>query len=178
ILDISNQRTKYEVVYQYIKEFLEKVNDGKYKKEIFELWTGQFHRNASQKQVIKKSDFIWKMIIRLSDIHDTERFKDFFDYEEDEIGEIEERFSDEIENLADGFELSNSVVTAYTAYRQNHSKSEVREFEFIEEYWQSFQDRIIELPDKDCQKIVCQLVIWEMLRNKTLIKKAKEAAGL
>ena len=177
-IDANDERTKYELVYKYLQEFLQNINDGKYRTQIFELWTNQFHRNASQTKTIIKSDFIWKMIVRLSDIRNTEGFKDFFGYDNDEIEEIEERFRDEVENLTNGFELSNAINSLYLIYRENNASRENREFKFIENNWESLQERIITLEDKETQKIICQLVIWEVIKNRSLIKKTKEAAGI
>lgn len=178
LMDVDDHKAKYEVVYESIQEFLEKINGGKCKNDIFELWTGQFHRNSTQRQVIKKKDFIWKMIVKLSSIDDTEAFKEFFDYDTDEFEEIEERFIDEIDKLTNGFEISNLIITEYTSFRRNTPKRD-REFNFINAYWEKFQDQIMILSDDaETQKLVCQLVIWKIITSKRIIKKSKEVAGI
>lgn len=58
LLNLEDKNTKYEVALGYIQDFLVKIGKSGYKNEIFDLWGAQFHRNSTQKETLKKEDFI------------------------------------------------------------------------------------------------------------------------
>ena len=182
LLELSDSKTKYEVVYEYIREFLDKVNNnGRYKNEVFELWRSHFHINAAQKETLTKKDFIWKMVVRISEVHQIDSFKDYFDFDDEELIEVEERFGDVIDDLSNGFELLTVIWSEYTRYRKKSSTEDRknRQLNFVKDYWENFQDQIIFLiDDQTTREIITKLVIWKILINRSNIKKALEVSGL
>ncbi|MCL2113976.1 MAG: hypothetical protein FWH31_08455 [Streptococcaceae bacterium] len=181
LLEVSDKKTKYEVAFEYIQEFLGKIGKSSYKNEVFDLWEAQFHRNAAQKETLSKKDFIWKMVVRLFEVHQLDEFKDFFEFDNNEIDEIEERFGDVINDLVNWYELSNIIFNSYLKYKRKlcNTNRNNRELVFVDEHWTEFQDDIIFLSgDEESREIITKLVIWKILINKVTIKKALNEAGL
>lgn len=181
LFQFSDKKTKYEVAFEYIQQFLGKIGKSSYKNEVFDLWEAQFHRNAAQKETLSKKDFIWKMVVRLFEVHQLDDFKDYFEFDDNEIDEIEERFGDVINDLVNWYELSNIIFNSYITYKRESCNKDrkTRELEFVDKCWKEFQDDIIFMSgDELSREIITKLVIWKILINKVTINKALKEAGL
>lgn len=182
--DIKNNATRYTLAYEEIKDFLGKIsiNYTPYREDVFELWYSRFHWTQVDKQSLSKEDFLWPLIVKLTEkSKDLSEFIDYFEIEGELVVEISEAYHSLIEGLANSFEISNLIINDYNnAIKRNeltNFKGTEKYFKYINQTWKTFQTKIF-FGDPEIEESVVKLVMWRILISKRLINKVKEEGGL
>ena len=92
--------------------------------------------------------------------------------------EVVYRYHDLIDMYTEKFSFITKVIYDYSDFKSNRIRSE-RFLDFIEKSWELYkEDFALAYDDVDLEKVLLQVILYTILKNRLTIKKIKEGVGL
>lgn len=92
--------------------------------------------------------------------------------------EVVYRYHDLIDMYTEKFSFITKVIYDYSDFKSNRIRSE-RFLDFIEKSWELYkEDFALADDDVELEKVLIQVILYTILKNRLTIKKIKEGVGL
>ena len=176
----GSQSNKYVEIYAEIGRFLNqlKINE-RYDKEFAEKLQWMFWDNASVKyKELKKEDFIWPLIILLTDKEDILQ-SESFNYDDGDIQRIQTLYNSIIQRKTNKFSFVSKVIYDYENFRETCNTKLKAEELFIKQNWTKYLDEIENVScEEDLKEGLLTMIIYNILTQRRTINKIKKEVNL
>lgn len=180
--ETDNEDERYKIVKTKIDEFLVDLNLSirGIGKKVMSIWQNNVFENATKKNAdikLTKAQIVWPLICIITDMEkngdDILRIMDESIYEE-----VVYRYHDLIDMYTEKFSFITKVIYDYSDFKSNRIRSE-RFLDFIEKSWELYkEDFALADDDVELEKVLIQVILYTILKNRLTIKKIKEGVGL
>lgn len=170
---------KYSEIYSEIYRLLNSLGiNQRYDEEFAKKLQLLFWQNTSSRYIkLEKEDFVWPLIILLTDKDDAP--EDILsEYDESEINEIQLKFKSIIERKSNDFLFVNQVINKYEEFYQTQQIRTNAIKNFVNQRYGDFMETI-ELPIDDyLTKGIVKITLYNILSNRGKITKIKNGVNL
>ena len=180
--ETDNEDERYKIVKTKIDEFLVDLNLSirGIGKKVMSIWQNNVFENATKKNAdikLTKAQIVWPLICIITDMEkngdDILRIMDESIYEA-----VVYRYHDLIDMYTEKFSFITKVIYDYSDFKSNRIRSE-RFLDFIEKSWELYkEDFALADDDVELEKVLIQVILYTILKNRLTIKKIKEGVGL
>lgn len=182
VFDFSGEGSnRYRIVKQRIAEFLMTLGDnyGGWAQKAMDRWQLSFGKNASSKSKrISKRDMIWPLIVWMCERGTHECLQD---YDESTCDQISSAFGKMINETSERFEFVTKVMSDFALFQKQNQgliQKDVTK-KFISEKSMSFREEFdLSGLEANAAKVVMELTVEKVLRDRVFISKVKKAVNL
>lgn len=176
----DDREERYKEVRSAISWFLHNIDAdlSSITMDIMDIWQNEFFENCTDKDhliTIKKSEFIWPIIVIKSRIGSSD---DCFDeIDESEWDELKRKYKRLIDNRVDRFQFAVRILADYQDYKPDNSKDKLKSF--IANKWEDYKNEFSNcgLSDVIIEPLI-KIIICKILKNKYTINEVRKKVGL
>ena len=186
MFETDNLRTRYRVIEEEIREFINECNLGNVidARNLMLIWQNYIFRNGSQtdvKIVLSKKEIIWPVIVlTLEKLLPVECIED---YDNGIINEIIEQYSNLINVVSEQYDFITKILFGYKEYKSSNSSVSFKVKElirgFISDKWKDYVSVFsFEKLDEEVQEAVTKVILAKVIQQRYLIDRLREVVSL
>lgn len=181
MFETDNLKTRYVVIEEKIKEFINQLNLGQIlnASELMQIWQNNLFHNGSQIDVtikLNKKEIIWPVIaLTLGKQLPSEYIED---YDQGFINEINVRYSYLINTISEQYDLITKILFDYNSSNSDLLIKE-RTQKFIADKWTDYVPIFsLESLDKEVQEALTKVILAKVIQQRYLIDNIRSEVAL
>lgn len=178
VLSFYNEtEDKYETINYNIRSFLDELEIDVPSKKLMELWKNIFFSNTTSKDIkIKRSNFIWYIIVLLLDGYSNDNMQNI---DRGMMREVNEEYRKRIDYFSNDFKFISKILTDFQELKLYNDKLKDKVSYFVKEYWKFYINDIYgnlggEYLDNEVKRYTIMSIIDKILFQRTSINKIKK----
>lgn len=178
VLSFYNEtEDRYKIINNNIRDFLDELEINIPSKKLMKLWKDILFSNTTSKNIkIKRSNFIWYIIVLLLDNYSNDNMQDI------DIGmmqEVNEEYRKIIDYFSNDFKFISKILTDFQELNMPDYKLKDKVNYFVKEHWKFYINDIygileVEDLDHDIKKYTIMSVIDRILFQRVNINRIKK----
>ena len=181
MFETDNLRTRYAVIEEKIKQFINQLNLGQSLSvtELMPIWQNNLFRNGSQIDIsikVSKKEIIWPVIVLTLGKQLLSEYIE--DYDQGLINEITSQYEHIINFVTEKYDIITKILFDYKSSNYNLPMKE-RTRKFISDKWKDYISVFsLEILNEEIQEAVTKVILGKVIQQRYLIDNISREVSL